>query len=211
MRLSYTITALSLVIALTGCVEPSPTFNSQMHYTNPNYTILESDGNVEIRSYQPLWVAEIVEQGDRETAMRKGFQNLNAYFRGDNDSQQIIPMTRPVVEFPVAGSGIEGSFVDNKAWVVRFVLPVELTPDTIPQPSNSFIRIVQTNPMRVISYGYSGPWTDANIMNHEAMLQDYARNDNIPTVGVPAYAFYDSPSVAPYSRRNEILMKLADY
>jgi len=212
MRFFYSVAALGLATALTGCVEPSPTFNSQMRYTNPNYTIVESEKNIEIRSYRPLWVAEITEQGDRETAMRRGFQDLNAYFRGDNEAQQIIPMTRPVVEFPVAGGGLEDlPAVDNQVWVVRFFLPVELTPDTTPQPNNANIRIVQTSPMRVIAFSYSGPWTDANIHSNEIMLRDYVRNDDIPVVGMPAYAFYDAPSVAPYSRHNEILMKLADY
>jgi len=213
MRLPKYLLALGLATALTACVQPASGYYTQTHYTNPTYTIVQGEGNIEIRNYQSLLAAEVTENGDRETAMKNGYHDLSAYFQGNNSTSEKIATTEPVVQFPVFHN-IYGSTnirtVDNHKWVVRFYLPVEFTRSTVPMPQDPNIRIMETNPMTVAAISYSGPWSDDNIQSNEDTLKDYINNNDLHALDVPAYAFYDSPAIPPFSRHNEVLMKLAD-
>jgi DNA gyrase inhibitor GyrI len=205
--------ALGLATALTACVENTPSYYTQTHYTNPTYTIVQTTGNIEIRDYKSLLVAEITEKGDRKTAMKNGYEALNDYFHGDNSTGEAIAMTEPMAQYPVFRS-IHGATsmpsVDNHEWVIRFYLPVEFTSATVPQPKNTDIRLLNTNAMTVAVINYSGPWSDDNIQTNENMLTSYVSNNGLHSVDVPIYAFYDQPETAPWGRHNEIMVRLAD-
>ena len=60
------------------------------------YTVLEREGDFELRQYQPHIVAETLVEGDFQEVGNEGFRRLYDYISGKNRKQQAIPMTAPV-------------------------------------------------------------------------------------------------------------------
>ncbi len=71
-----------------------------MALEKPSYTVLESDGNLELRRYEPYIVAETLVDGDFESAGNQGFRRLADYIFGNNRSRQKMEMTSPVSQAP---------------------------------------------------------------------------------------------------------------
>ncbi len=70
----------------------------------PNYEVLEKDGDIELREYAPMVIAETVIDGDMGEASSAGFKRIAGYIFGDNTAQQggneKIAMTAPVTMQP---------------------------------------------------------------------------------------------------------------
>jgi hypothetical protein len=105
----------------------------------PKYQVVESSGNIEIRDYTPMIVAETEVSGDRLDAISKGFRIIADYIFGNNTAAQKMPMTAPVTQqgnekiamtAPVTQQG------DGNIWRVRFVMPSSYTIETLPKPNN---------------------------------------------------------------------------
>ena len=61
-----------------------------------NYTVLEREGDFELRQYEPQIVAETLVEGDFQDVGNEGFRRLYDYISGKNRKQQTIPMTASV-------------------------------------------------------------------------------------------------------------------
>ena len=64
----------------------------------PKYQVIESSGNIEIRDYAPMIVAEAEVAGDRRDAIGKGFRIIADYIFWNNTAAQKVPMTAPVTQ-----------------------------------------------------------------------------------------------------------------
>ena len=62
----------------------------------PDYKVIQSEQNIEIRQYEPMIIAEVEVDGKREDAIGDGFRLLADYIFGNNTVQQVISMTAPV-------------------------------------------------------------------------------------------------------------------
>jgi len=60
------------------------------------YTVVEKEGNFELRQYEPYIVAETIVEGDFDEVGNEGFRRLFDYISGKNRKQQSISMTAPV-------------------------------------------------------------------------------------------------------------------
>lgn len=213
MKTRHLILALSLCTGLVACAAPQDEYYTQKHYTNPSYTLINTEGTVEIRRYNSLLSAEVTENGDRQTAMRNGHIKLNAYFQGNNSTGEVIAMTKPIVQYPIF-KNVQGvtdiQTVRNNKWIVRFYLPVEYTRASAPMPTNSEVRLSDINSMSVAALSFSGPWTDDNLQQNEMILKSYVVNNNLRALDVPAFAFYDAPQIPPVNRHNEVILRLAE-
>lgn len=90
-RLLYIFLFIILIlIALSG------TIMSQV--SEPKYTVISSEANMEIREYAPILVAQVTVTGEREPAISAGFRLLADYIFGNNEGSQKIKMTAPVVQ-----------------------------------------------------------------------------------------------------------------
>ena len=68
------------------------------HTEEPDYDIVRQDGDIEIRDYDAMIVAETVKSGYHEKARRIGFETLADYIFANNRSGKKIPMTAPVLQ-----------------------------------------------------------------------------------------------------------------
>lgn len=179
----------------------------------PNYTIVKTDGKIEIRDYPPMILAEVRVEGDRRTANSRGFRKLAAFIFGDNASQDKVAMTSPVVSRPEKidmTAPVTRTLEEDGRWSVNFMMPSKYTLETLPKPTDPDIRIFKTDPYRTVSIRYNGNNTTKNIATHEAKLIQYVKERGLAVVGTPEYAGYDAPWVPGPFKRNEIHFRLKD-
>lgn len=132
----------------------------------PQYKIIAKEGDFELRDYAPYIVAEIVIEGDRDSAVNAGFRVLAGYIFGGNTSQSKIAMTAPVTQSkgekiemtaPVTQTG------SGSSWVIRFMMPQAYTMSSLPKPDDERIALKQIKSCRVAVLKFSGLWTEGNL------------------------------------------------
>jgi effector-binding domain-containing protein len=163
----------------------------------PKYRLLKSDGQIEIREYPELVVAEVTIPGERYASINEGFRILAGYIFGNNQRNQTIAMTAPVEQ----EKGKDG-------WIIRFIMPNDFEISTLPKPTNHAISFTHNKSKKYIAIRFRGFNTDDNIDSHKNLLLEYIQNNNIKTIGSPIMAFYNPPWILPFLRRNEIIIEL---
>lgn len=101
----------------------------------PAYTVLRSDGAIELRAYGPVIAAEVVLHGDRSAALSEGFRLIAAYIFGDNSPKMKIAMTAQVEQQGAQKIAMTAPVVqqaDADTWTVRFIMPRGWTMETLP-------------------------------------------------------------------------------
>jgi len=178
----------------------------------PKYTVVETHGDVEIRDYAPMIVAEVAISGEREKAISEGFRTIADYIFGDNASALKVPMTAPVSQqasekipmtAPVTQQG------DGTSWEVRFVMPASYTLATLPKPKNPAVKLVEIGGKRLAAIRFSGVAGKNNLKRHRQELQEFVAQQGLQPLSSPAYAFYDPPWTLPFLRRNEVMIEIA--
>jgi hypothetical protein len=62
----------------------------------PDYKVISSEGDIEVREYQPTLVAMVKVDGSREDTIKEGFRILADYIFGNNVKSTKVSMTAPV-------------------------------------------------------------------------------------------------------------------
>ena len=206
---SFQITALSLVLA--GCsmfgvrtVEEAP------------YTVISSDGDIELREYSAYVSVETIVEADFENAGNRAFGRLFGYISGENTAEQSIDMTAPVISSGLQTS--EGESIDmtapviatmnNEGWRYAFVLPADFTLDSAPRPLRDDVELVANAPRRVAAIRFSGSWRESRFEENAERLQAWLADNRIEAASGPSFAGYDPPWTIPMLRRNEILVEI---
>jgi hypothetical protein len=183
-----------------------------MAIEEPSYTVIKSDGKIEIREYQSYIIAEtFISSLDMDEASNAAFKKLFKYISGNNSSKSDVAMTAPVtttrsekieMTAPVSTTrSVEG-------YTVAFTLPMKYSLGTSPIPSDTAIHLREI-PSRIVAViRFSGRWSESSMNEHEQeLLQWMKSNGHIPT-GVPVIARYDPPFMPWFLRRNEIQVEL---
>lgn len=71
----------------------------------PSFRVLEAEGPMEVRRYEPHIVAETTTEGEYDEAARDAFRRLASYIFGNNDADARVAMTAPVTSSPEAPAG----------------------------------------------------------------------------------------------------------
>lgn len=193
-----------------GAVLAGPVMSIVEH---PNYEVTASEQSVEIRRYDPLIIAEVKVDGERQEAIEQGFRLLADYIFGNNLVQQDIAMTAPVQQqantqiamtAPVQQQG------QGDSWKISFVMPSEYTMKTLPKPNNERVKLIEQPNKTYAAIRFSGTNSTENIAEHEKELMQYLEANKLQTVGLPKYAFYNPPWTLPFLRRNEVMVEIRD-
>ena len=178
----------------------------------PDYEVIRSFGNVELRRYAAYVVAEVVLDTSAEEAGSLAFPILAGYIFGKNKGTKTFAMTAPVTQSaspmrlnmtaPVTQAGVAGGMR------VQFVLPKALTLATAPEPVDPRVqlRVVPAGTLAVIRY--SGTWSQSNYLEHLRDLKVALEAAGVLTQGEPVLARYDPPFTPWFMRRNEIWLSL---
>jgi len=174
------------------------------------YTVVERDGEFEIRDYAPHVVAETVVAGSFDRAGNEAFSRLFRYISGDNRSRHKVAMTAPVSQ------GSEGEKIAMTApveqqpaedrWVVSFTMPASSALETLPQPGDPQVTLRQVPARRMAALRYSGRWTESSYLRHKMELESWVRERGLRVTGDPLWARYNPPFAPWFLRRNEILV-----
>lgn len=172
-------------------------FETYRGYETPRYIIVRKIGDIELREYQPVLMAEVEVTGQRALAIQEGFSILASYIFGSNHNDERISMTTPVFQ--------EGA---ERSWKVSFMMPSRYNAHTIPLPTDERVRLRMSRISQRAVIRFSGNSGEANLAQNLARLQAHIREYGLETVGERQYLFYDSPWTVPSSRRNEIAFEL---
>lgn len=201
------------VYALFFCLFAAGAARAETQYELPRYSVLQKDGDFEIRAYDPQLVAEITMGGARCDAATRGFRVLADFIFGGNSGETSVNMTAPVVQeqapHELAGRSLLPVNEDESVWIVRFMMPSKFTMETLPKPDDPRIHIATLPGHRTASITFTGFWTDSNLEEHVNALQDFVAKHQLKAISKPIYAFYNDPFTWPWSRRNEIIVTLA--
>ncbi len=214
-----TTALIGLFLAIFG----SP---SAMATEEPKYEVLFSEGDMELRRYAPMLIAETVVDGDLDEASNKGFRLIAGYIFGDNqtpDAEQKakIAMTAPVTIEPqsskismTAPVTVEPQSLDSdlkaaRRWRVHFVMPSQYTLETIPKPSNPLVQLREIPARHYAVHRYSGFNTLSRVQQKTDELLQWAGVKSLTITRTPQLARYNPPWTLPMFRRNEILVEVA--
>lgn len=172
-----------------------------MALEQPKYRVVRSIGAIEIREYEPYWVAEcdLSDVSDLNLASNAGFRRLFNYISGENASSQKIAMTVPVRQVP-----------SKNGWAVSFVVPRIFYKDGVPQPTNSKVQVREVPGGRVAALRYRGLWNSGAFAAQSKRLLDGLAAEGIRSVGEVFSAVYNPPLTPPFLRRNEVLVAISE-
>ena len=203
----YVIAVLTVV--LVGAALWGPIVSN---VEQPKYKVVESSGNIEIRDYAPMIVAEAEVSGDRREAIGKGFRIIADYIFGNNTAAQKVPMTAPAAQqvsekiamtAPVTQQG------EGNSWKVYFVMPSNYTMDTLPKPNSRAVVLKEIPTKRYAAIRFSGMGGESSLRRHTMQLNEFLSAKKLMPLSAPTYAFYNPPWTLPFLRRNEVLVEIA--
>ena len=197
-----------------------------MAYDEPQYKVLYSSQNIEIRQYAPMLIAQVYVDGDMDEASNKGFRLIASYIFGNNQSvtqsdpeniamttpvtiepqAEKIPMTAPVAIEPQSQ---EGNLVSSQKWRVHFVMPSQYTLANIPKPKDSSVQLKELPEQYFVALQYSGFNTARKVQQRSHELQAWSKDQGLTIRSTAQLARYNPPWTLPMFRRNEILMEIA--
>ena len=208
MRKKWIIIAAIIGIVLIGAVAMGPIMSN---VETPNYKIVKSQGNIEIRQYDPMIIAEVQMKGEREDAIGDGFRLLADYIFGNNTVKQDIAMTAPVQQQESSKIAMTAPVQQQSAgdaWQVSFVMPSKYSMETLPEPVNERVVLKKVPAKQFAVIRFSGTNSDENVKKHEIKLMTYIESRKLSVKGSPKYAFYNPPWTLPPMRRNEVMIEI---
>jgi hypothetical protein len=177
----------------------------------PKYQVVEGSGDIEIRDYAPMIVAEVVMSGERRDAIGKGFRIIADYIFGNNTAAQKMPMTAPVTQQDNAKIAMTAPVTqqgDGSTWRVRFIMPSSYTMETLPKPRNPAVKLKEIAAKRYAVIRFSGMAGEDTLKRRIKELREWVTKNNLTSLSGPVYAFYNPPWTLPFLRRNEVMVEI---
>jgi hypothetical protein len=212
--------ASALVVAGICLLAASVATAQVFSLEEPRFDILKKAAAFELRSYQPMVIAEVVVQGDVIAAGKEGSRLVKDYIFGEGAQEaaaaeqkkrESISMTVPVtmeqtpekisMTVPVTMESAAGS-----GYRLHFVMPSKYTLQTLPKPADPRVSLREVPAQKVAAIRFSKFTTEATIAEQTALLQTWITQQGLQAIGKPQFARYDPPFVPPLLRRSEILI-----
>ncbi len=197
-----------LAVILLGAALWGPIVSNVEH---PKYTLVERSGNIEIRNYAPMIVAETEVTGERREAVSKGFRIIADYIFGNNTASKKVAMTAPVTQQSsekLAMTAPVTQQAEGNTWRVRFIMPSAYTMDTLPKPNNAAVVLKEVAGKRFAAIRFSGTGGKDSLGRHTKELEQFISAKKLTPLSPPTYAFYNPPWTLPFLRRNEVLVEV---
>lgn len=201
-----------------------------MAIEEPQFQVLYTDQDYEIREYSPKLIAEVFVDGDMDEASSKGFRLIANYIFGNNrsvspssyqTSSEKIAMTAPVTIEPqsakiamtapvtIEPNSKDGDMKTANRWRVEFVMPKQYTLTNIPKPVNTEVKLKEISAQYFVVYKYSGFNTVSKVQNRTDQTLKWIKDKGLTMIGTPQLSRYDPPWTLPMFRRNEIMIEIS--
>ncbi|HTI30786.1 MAG TPA: heme-binding protein [Sphingomonas sp.] len=165
----------------------------------PEYTVVEQDGDFEVRQYPATTTAAASSRGPRRDAMERNFRTLADYIFAKSRPGEKLAMTVPVT---TGGSPHDG-------WTTRFFMPADKAKADLPAAPQG-VTLETHPPRRVAAIRFSGAWNDDLLAAKEGALRSWLQLKNYPFEAKAEHAAYNSPMMPGPLRRNEMLVTLSE-
>jgi len=202
------ITSIIAFILIVGGLLAGPVMSN---VEKPDYKVIQTERNIEIRQYEPMIIAEVEVDGKREDAIREGFRLIADYIFGNNTVQRDIAMTAPVQQQEsqkIAMTAPVQQKSTGRSWQISFVMPSKYSMETLPEPKNDRVRLKEIMTKKFVVIKFSGTNSNENVTEHENQLMKYIESNQIKIIDSPKYAFYNAPWTLPFMRRNEVMIEI---
>lgn len=193
----YTAAGLSLLFSGWQIKKLLANYSTQ---SRPKTKITEEDG-LTIRYYPPAIMATVLSKGSFKRVQNKGMKQLLNYISGDNDVEQKIEMTKPVVT---------SYDEDTHLGAVSFVVPKAYSLDKVPRPYSDEIRL------HISEGGYKAGLSFGGFAGHEEFLTKKGELiENLEAEGLEfmdnfEYLIYNDPWQL-FGRKNEIVVSIQNF
>ena len=163
----------------------------------PNYKVIKTLGDVEIREYPQLILAQTKLGSSRyDSNGNKGFGVVANYIFGGNEQKQKIAMTSPVIM----------NLSDTEA-SMSFVMPSQYQLAELPTPNSTAVSLVSQDSMKLAVLRFGGYSSDEKIAKYAQLLTQVLKENNIQTKGSLLYMGYNAPWDI-INRRNEVAFEI---
>lgn len=164
----------------------------------PEYKVLKTIEDVEIRLYPNMIVAKTALQGSSfDKQGSDGFRTIAGYIFGGNDKSEKIAMTSPVVM----------SIGDSAT--MYFVMPKSYKQSELPTPNSSQVKIMEESAKTLAVITYGGFSSDEKIENYRSKLASILTKNNIKTKGDFMFMGYNAPWDV-IDRKNEVAIEVVE-
>jgi peptide methionine sulfoxide reductase msrA/msrB len=200
---------LYLLIVLAALLYRTET----MAIEEPKFTDKIVYQDFEIRSYAAILTAQTEVNESFDDAGNKAFRILADFIFGNNTTRTKIDMTAPVVQKPGASEKIAMTAPvtlskASEGYIVQFTMPAKYTRETLPQPNDPRVKIVEIPARKIAVYAYTGSWSESRFNEKLAAFRAALAREKIETAGEPTFARFNSPWQLPFFRRNEIWLEV---
>ena len=161
----------------------------------PEYTLVEKFGPVEIRRYEPTIQAVTRLKHNGQTS--SGFQRLAGYIFGGNQTSESIAMTAPVQE-------TLGVMEPEMA----FTMPAAYAMEDLPAPQDGRVELREVPARYSAVISFSGWATSSKVTRYKRELMDELSEQGIDAVGASSLNQYNPPWTLPFLRRNEVMVDI---
>ena len=162
------------------------------------YQLIKKTGHIEIRKYDSFLLAST--KTLINTTLDTGFNNVFSYISGNNDQNQKISMTKPVV-----------TYEEKQELVTGFYVPSKYSKSTVPNPVSQSVFINEMNEAYYAVIRFSGNWRPKNIEKHDQKLLQYLAQNKIIIISRRYLMRYQPPFIPGFLRRNEIAYQIKSF
>jgi hypothetical protein len=201
-------------MALTGLNASCTVFGIRSSET-PKYTILESEGDKEIRSYPSYVVAQTTVTGEFKDAQGDAFRILAGYIFGKNQKKQKLDMTTPVRQEKAMESekiSMTAPVMQSQSpsgLVMSFMMPSKYSMSDLPTPLDERVVLKEVPATTFAVIRYSGLGSQSTNTEKASELKDWLiAQKKYQVTSEPSFAGYDPPWTLPFLRRNEMMFEI---
>jgi hypothetical protein len=195
-----------LIVAVVVCsvVFLGWKLTSRSGYESAEYTVVESDGQIELRTYPDLMLVTTT-MGTRAQGDDGSFGRLFRYISGGNEIKQKVAMTTPVFMEPQSLSAQH----EQNGGQMGFVIPKDVARTSIPSPVSDQVEVAQRPGGTFAVIRFAGRIDIEVRQQQKKVLEAWIEKRELASVDNFEIASYDPPWTPGPLRRNEILIRIA--
>lgn len=180
----------------------------------PEFQLLQSEADKEIRRYGPLTLASVTMCGEsHDEAKRVAISCLMDYIFGKNENEQLIAPTGMFLQQEIHCQPTSPVLQKQnfKRLMVSMVLPKNCNLAMAPAPLDKRLILHEKAGHLVGVIQYSGTNISTKIEKHTCELNEWLNQHEVYYPANEIYLVeYDNPVTLPFLRKNEIHIEVAD-
>lgn len=175
--------------------------SSALAIETAQFTLLKEKEDFSVRAYEPMVLVSVEMENAKENRKKSSntsFMKLFRYISKNNEKEQKIAMTTPVLR----DMGNEGN---EKMY---FVMPAAHVEEGSPAPKDKDLKVTKKGQAFFAAYSYKGKQTPEKNQTYKETLTEWITEEEMVAVGDPFFASYNGPMTPSMLRKHDILIEL---